>query len=1096
MPEPTSWHKVCALREDLRTGELALADFAADLYDVKMGQGKALYREPREFFALTYPTYNLRELVKDVLQRLAGTGSQPVVQLEQTYGGGKTHTLITLLHLVTDPDHLPDLPAVHEFLSHAQLDQAPRAAVAVLPFDKLDPERGMEVSAPDGSRRWFTTPWCALAYQIAGDAGIRVLQGDDTDERQTPPFENLLDELVAIPGREGLGLLILVDEVLMYARQKANMDPTWRDRLRDFFQCLGQAVSKTDRCALVASLLATDPSKNDPVGRDILATLNEALGRQQARSQPVVKEDVAEVLRRRLFAPESMRDREAFRAHVTAALQGIMALDEATRKDAKAAEERLLDSYPFNPDLTEVLYGKWQNLDGFQRTRGVLRTFALALRAAEQWDAAPLIGPNVFLAAPGQKGLSEAARELAAVAGINLTEGPALNWSPILDGELAKARAIDEDFPALRCRETEQTVISTFLHSQPVGQKAATRDLQVLVGATRPDPIELGQAMQRWRAVSWFLDEDPGGENLWRLGTQPNLKQMHAVACERVGDLVEPRLLSAIEGTKALTEGASGAGAANHLLPAKPADIKDDGEFHFAILAPKCVSDSGKPSAAAVRFLREKTGPDAPRVFGNAVVAVCPSPDGLELARARVRELLGWEEVKVSPEAKAFSDPDAANFDPLRVSRLKGYLDETKGKVPSAIRHAYCIVVTLDAKGEVQAFKLSVDESEPLFAIVKADKRSRIQETAVSADALLPGGPYDLWHAGDTAQRVKDLAGAFAQRPALPKMLRRSEILATLAQGAAEGFFVLRATRPDKSVRTFWRTRVAEQDMADPGMEVVLLEAAELTELDPALLVPGALPGLWPEGAETLAVGAATTHFDGTHALTVQRGSYEESYLVPRAAAGVVEAAIADAIGAGHLWLVHGPTSLWHETVPTEALADAAELRRPPAPVAAHDLLPDNLPVAWSGDTTTVAALASALNVARGLPQPWWVIHGAVEDAFRLRMLERAPESGPWPCDAGGAAGVIVRIPKEAPKPPIQPPLPTPGTYVTEAEVGAGEIANLADEIGGILKAATDIELHFRLRIEATGVTDEKKPLLAEINDHLRKVGEGLRLGE
>ena len=111
----------------------------------------------------------------------------------------------------------------------------------------------------------------------------------------------------------------------------------------------------------------------------------------------------------------------------------------------------------------------------------------------------------------------------------------------------------------------------------------------------------------------------------------------------------------------------------------------------------------------------------------------------------------------------------------------------------------YGIVVTVSEKNEVQAFKLTVTPGEPLFDQIKADARSRIQETAVSYDALMPEGPYDLWRSGETSRRVKDLVGAFAQFPHLPKMLHRKAMLDTLVQGARQGFFVLRATRPDRS---------------------------------------------------------------------------------------------------------------------------------------------------------------------------------------------------------------------------------------------------------------------------------------------------------
>src|SRR5215471_10446364 len=148
----TPWHKVVQLREDLKSGELSLAIFAADLYDVVMGKARPVYRDPREFFALTYPTFNLRELAKDVVTRLAGKNDRAIRQLELTYGGGKTHTLITLYHLVHEPGTLPDLPAVQEFLQHISRTP-PRTLVAVLPFDKLDAEKGMEVGGPAGETR-------------------------------------------------------------------------------------------------------------------------------------------------------------------------------------------------------------------------------------------------------------------------------------------------------------------------------------------------------------------------------------------------------------------------------------------------------------------------------------------------------------------------------------------------------------------------------------------------------------------------------------------------------------------------------------------------------------------------------------------------------------------------------------------------------------------------------------------------------------------------------------------------------------------------------------------------------------------------------
>jgi hypothetical protein len=60
-----------SLRPDVKSGELSLNIFAADLYDVAMGAAKPVYKDPKEFFSLTYPTFNLRELAKDVVTQLA-----------------------------------------------------------------------------------------------------------------------------------------------------------------------------------------------------------------------------------------------------------------------------------------------------------------------------------------------------------------------------------------------------------------------------------------------------------------------------------------------------------------------------------------------------------------------------------------------------------------------------------------------------------------------------------------------------------------------------------------------------------------------------------------------------------------------------------------------------------------------------------------------------------------------------------------------------------------------------------------------------------------------------------------------------------------
>ena len=341
--KPRPWHEVVRLKEELRTGELSLAQFAADLHEVALGRGKRpVYEDPARFFELTYATHALRDLVRDVAGRLAGRTTKAVRQLELTYGGGKTHTLITLYHLFRDPASLPNLPAVHEFRQHVGHDLPP-AYPATLCFDKIDVETGIQsVHGPDGRTRDLLHPWSVLAYQLAGDDGLRAIHAaGQARERETPPAEPLLADLIAKPQERGLSTLILVDEVLMYARAKAGIDPVWGDRIRDFFQYLTQAVVKVDRAAMVVSLLATDPRKQaDDLGKDLMSALFDVVRRQREEGvQPVEKKDVAEVLRRRFFEADDIREPDAYRSHVIGVVRSLAKVQETTDRSPSEDEE-------------------------------------------------------------------------------------------------------------------------------------------------------------------------------------------------------------------------------------------------------------------------------------------------------------------------------------------------------------------------------------------------------------------------------------------------------------------------------------------------------------------------------------------------------------------------------------------------------------------------------------------------------------------------------------------------------------------------------------------------------------------------------------
>ena len=1102
-PAPTPWHHVVTLKSELRTGELSLSQFAADLYEVVSRAGRRpLYEDPEKFFALTYPTFALRDLARDIAARLAGKSDKAVRQLEMTYGGGKTHTLITLHHLFRDPDRLPDLKTVREFRKHADVE-LPKAATAALCFDKIDVETGItEVRGPSGETRALRHPWNILAFHLAGTDGLRILHGGDSaDERDTAPAEPLLVELIERQQKaDGRATLILLDEVMMYARAKAARDRSWVDRLQNFFQALTQAVAKVDRAAMVASLLATDPAKTgDELGKAVLRDLANIFQRQREEGiQPVQKEDVAEVLRRRFFKPGSIEDPASFRPHVIGVVKGIAKIEETTRREQNRAEKRFLASFPFHPDLTDVFYTRWTEIEGFQRTRGILRTLAIALRDAEKrGDPSPLIGPSVLLNRSGEGTVSEAVRELAGIATKDTVQGRRTEWVPLLEKEMEKAREAQEEVPSLgSSRELEQAVAAVFLHSQPVGRKARTSELLRLVGGAGPDAIELRKGLRRWRDTSWFLDdedEDAQGEDAhslpgtWRLGNAPNLRQMHDEAChDRVtAEAVDERLRTAIGRTQSLWSGAQASGATVHKLPRSPRDVGDTVQFRFAILGPEAASSSGKPGKVARYFLDHAAGPDSPRVYRNAVVLAVPSPEGVDAARSKTRSLLGWEDVQAQLTARS--------IDPVRRERLRRNVRRAEAELPGVIRQAYGIVVSVNERNGIHAFKLP-GSGQPLFEEIKNHDKARIVDTPVNPEALLPDGPYGLWEEGDDARLANQLSEAFARFPRLPKVLKPELVTRTVLSGVRDGLLAARLRRPDGSIRTWWREDIESVAAADDQLEIVLPGKARLARLDHRLFNPGELPGLWTsgddDGFEPLAVHALLKYFAGGHVATIAREGYEDRLPIPACPDGIVLESVAEAVSDGTLWVTNPPATVWKEPVPAGTLTPNAELRPPPEPVAAHDLTEETLREAWAKNRTNGLALTQALGQKRSAMVPWGVVREGITAAVNARWLVQTENSGSIECTYDQAHKVILEKPKIGPKPTPTTTQPTPVTV----ELDSTRLQDLADRLSDLLAAIGAAELRFGVHVSADGeVANEDRE---RVNEILGEVSPGLKLRE
>jgi hypothetical protein len=1112
------WNQIVRVRDDVRTGALSLQEFAADLFDVVNHTGnRPIYENPEKFFSLSYATSAQRDIAAATAERLRGKSDKAIRQLELTYGGGKTHTLVTLTHLFRDPAALPALPAVQEFKA-AMGGEPPRARIAAVCFDKLDIEAGVPVLSPTGEERMLKHPWSVIAFQLAGADGLRALHAEGKDaERDSPPRDLLIEKVLQMPGKEGLATLILFDEVLMYASEKAkNQDrgEQFREEFLNFLQSLTQAVSKVNTASLIVSLLASDPKRDDAFGRQLLSDMANIMGRKEDEPfMPVGKDDVAEILRRRLLDPETTKDPNAFKPNVQAVVKALSALDPEFAKTPKQRDERekqYLASFPFDPAMMEVFYTRWTSgLPLFQRTRGVLRTFAVALRDAESWDTAPLAGSSILLAKKGDQKLSSALGDLAAVARLDDVDGQPMDWVAIVQRELRFAEEAQDQLPALASREVEQAVIGTFLHSQPQGPNhARITDLYALSGAAKPDRIALEKGLQAWAEQSWFLDEvhlesadkRPDGSRglpkTWRLGFQPNLKQMHDEAkVNRVPKTaVDDMLLDEIKGAKWLDAGATALGAKVHKLPTGPDQVPSDGEFRYVILGPNAQSESGKPSALAVRFCEEVTGPQNPRAAKNAIVIAAPDRSGLAIAHEKVKDHLAWVEVKGLLSGQP--------IDPVRSSKLDSEVTGSKKDITGAVRQAYCVVVTRGVDDTVHAFKVTVDTNKPLFQTIKEDPKSRITDLPLTPDAILPGSTsgFDLWRVDEDRRRVKTIIGAFAEQPKLPKMLRRKDLLDTVSNGCAQGLYVLSLPRPDGSVRTWWRMPIDETALTDDALEAVQNSVAVLDALEPALLTPGMLEGLdWKNG---LKVADLVTYFNG-HTLTIDHPDegWTEEKPIPRCPEGKVLEAVAEAVRAGTVWLTSGAASVWGDTPPAGIVSKVAILRAPPEPIAVSSLTPEALPDAWTDSKASVHSIEQAVAAQRGVVSlPWKLVEVAITGAMNSGFIRVVPGGVAWPCQPHEVAAVQIGLP-EAPKAKggTKPkefseepaPAPKPKAMFREAVLDSSQLNELVEGMGDVLAAAGTLTLRFRVAVEFADGEVATPDIAAKLSAALDKVGVG-----
>ena len=782
-----AWREVVSPHPDVASGHYQQAEFAADLWQVHLGEGSTEYRNPTEFFGRTYLTQSLRGLLANGLRRLSGQGGEPVVQLQTNFGGGKTHSMLALYHLFSGAQP-GELDGIDDIMQAAGVTELPRVNRVVLVGNRISP--GNPVTKADGTQ--VRTLWGELAWQLGHAAGgpaaaraaFERVRADD--ERATNPGD-VLRQLLTDYGPA----LILIDEWVAYARQlhdESDLPAGSFETHFTFAQALSESAKLPPNCLLVISLPASDRpgerAETDDIevggvrGREALARLGNVVGRVDSSWRPASADESFEIVRRRLFqqisdAGYTTRDNVA-RAY----LDLYRSKAEEFPAETKEAdyEKRMREAYPVHPEVFERLYSDWSTLPSFQRTRGVLRLMAAVIHTLwESGDRNPLILPASI---PLDDGRVQ----------FELTRYLPANWAPVIERDIDGARSrpvqLDGAFPNLgrhnACRRVARAV---FLGSAPTPAAAnlGLDERRIKLGCAMPGESvsDFGDALRRLADSATYLYRD--GTRYW-YSTQPTVANL---AADRAEELRRDPHKVEREIEKRMRENFKQKGEFRrvHLFPESGQDVQDDMEVGLVVLNVRATHTSGvedSPALDAARDILESRG-NAPRLFRNALLFLAADGARHQDLDQAVRIYLGWRSI--------LDDSDALDLPPHQVRQAQQQAESADGTVNARIGESFPWLLVPSQKTPqalVEWQKIRLRGSGPLAP--QASRRLLNDEMLVTSMAgtrlRMELDRVPLWR-GDHVT-VRQLVDDFARYIYLPRLQQPSVLLDAIRDGVSQ----------------------------------------------------------------------------------------------------------------------------------------------------------------------------------------------------------------------------------------------------------------------------------------------------------------------
>ena len=770
------WRNVVSPHPDIVSGDYGQAEYAADLHQVAHGQGAEEYVEPVRFFERTYLTRGLQTLLTMTARRLSGDpNAQAVVNLQTTFGGGKTHSMLAAWHLAGGTP-LEDLPQdVQDLLSGSEIPKNVRRVAVV--GNEISP--GQPATKPDGTV--VHTLWGELAWQLGGaEAYALVAQADRTGTNPGAALRTLIARHAPA--------LILIDEWVAYARGlygREGLAGGSFDTQFTFAQELTAAVQGVPGALLLVSIPASDVREDGTVtraseleiggdgGRQALQRLQHVVARVAHNWSPASSGESFEIVRRRLFTDlnaDGIRKRDATVKRFTDYYRGRRGElpSETFQPDY---ERRLRDCYPIHPELFDRLYGDWSSLERFQRTRGVLRLMSAVVHSLVQaGDDAPLI-------MPGSIPFDDAAVR-DEIAGY-LDDA----WRTIIetdvDGENATPLRIDRDRELFKRRALTRRIARTLFLGSAATLDTAHKGIdrqRIFLGVAMPGDTlgNFGSSLQLLTDRATYIYTQ--GTRSW-YDRQPSLNRMvtdHAAfldAADVAGAAVDMLHEIAVAGRAPEF-------ADVIVAPASTGDVPDKQEAALVILGPDhaVAARNGRSSQLTgpgrdftEEILRNRGS--APRSNVNALIAVAPDEARWADAEQALRIHMAWSQMA---EESSIRDHDLTASQAEQARRRAA---ETRGAAERAVASTWIWAlypVQDDGSRPFEIDVLKIEGDEQRIAVRAGLRLSKqdiiltaLTSTAVALE-LVSSNLRARWNEGRIA--VGELWSYFARYPYMPRL--------------------------------------------------------------------------------------------------------------------------------------------------------------------------------------------------------------------------------------------------------------------------------------------------------------------------------------